>query len=121
MLLILFVTDLFHPVDNFTFELFLNGDVRHGRGRRGSMPVLLTGRKPDHIAGADFLDRPAPMLCPAATGGHHQGLTEWMRMPRRPRARLERYAGALNPCRIVCLRRGLHSYQSRLHISAPLS
>jgi len=29
--LVLFVADLFHPVDNLSVELFLNGDVSHGR------------------------------------------------------------------------------------------
>jgi len=35
----LFVAHLFHPVDDLTVELFLNGDMRHGRGRRGIMPM----------------------------------------------------------------------------------
>jgi len=64
------------------------------------MPVLLTGRKPDHITRADFLDRPAPTLCPAATGRDDKSLAKRMRMPCSPRARLESYAGALNKCRI---------------------
>jgi len=29
--LVLFVADLFHPVDDLSVELFLNGDVSHGR------------------------------------------------------------------------------------------
>jgi len=41
--LILVVADFFHPVDDVAVELFLNGDMRHARGRRGSMPVLLAG------------------------------------------------------------------------------
>ena len=94
--LVLFVADLFHPVDDLAVELFLNGDVRHGRGRRGAMPVLLAGREPDHIAGPDLLDRSALALSPAAAGRHDQGLTERMRMPCGPRARLEGDAGALN-------------------------
>jgi hypothetical protein len=39
LMLILFVADLFHPVDNLAVELFLNSDVRHGRDRRS--PMLL--------------------------------------------------------------------------------
>jgi hypothetical protein len=103
-MLILFVADLFHPVDNLTVDLFLNGNVRHGRGRCGPMPVLLTGRKPDHITWADFLDPTAPTLDPAAASRDDESLTEWMRMPCSPRARLESYAGALNKCRIGCLK-----------------
>ncbi len=89
LMLILFVANLLHPVDNLSVKLFLNGDVRHGCGWRGPVPVLLTGRKPDHITRADFLDRPALALGPAATGGYDHGLTECC-----PRARLESYAGA---------------------------
>jgi hypothetical protein len=40
------------------------------------MPMLFTGRKPDHIARPDFLDRSAVPLNPAATGGNDQSLAE---------------------------------------------
>ena len=63
---ILLVADLFHPVDDLAVQRFLNGDMRHCRRRRGAVPVLLAGRKPDHVAWPDFLDRPAPALRPAA-------------------------------------------------------
>ena len=101
---VLFVADLFHPVDNFPVELFLNGDVRHCRGRRSPMPVLLAGREPDHIAGPDLLDGSAFALNPAAASRDDESLTEGMRMPCGPRPRLERYAGTLNKCRIGCLK-----------------
>ena len=39
---------------------FLDGDMCHGGGGRGAVPVLLAGREPDHVARADFLDRAAP-------------------------------------------------------------
>ena len=109
---VLFVADLFHPVDNLAVELFLNGDVRHGRGRRGSMPVLLAGREPDHITGPDLLDRAAPALRPAAASRDDERLTERMRMPCRPRARLEGYAGALNECRIGRLKKWIDPYRA---------
>jgi hypothetical protein len=50
----LFVADLFQPVDGLAVELFLNGDVGHGRGGRGAMPVLLARRDPDHVARPDL-------------------------------------------------------------------
>ena len=68
--------------------------------RCGSVPVLLAGRKPDHVARPDLLDRPAPALRPAAARRDEQGLAERMRMPRSPRTRLESDAGALNQRRI---------------------
>jgi len=102
--LVLLVTDLFHPVDNLAVELFLNGDVRHGRGWRGPMPVLLAGREPDHITGPDLFDRSAFVLDPSAASRNDESLTEWMRMPCSPRTRLESYAGTLNECRIGCLK-----------------
>ena len=102
--LVLLVTDLFHPVDNLAVELFLNGDVRHGRGWRGPMPVLLAGREPDHITGPDLFDRSAFALDASAASRNDESLTEWMRMPCSPRTRLESYAGTLNECRIGCLK-----------------
>ena len=68
--LVLLVADLFHPVDNLAVEFFLNGDVGHGRGGRGPMPVLLAGREPDHVTRTDFLNRAAPSLRPAAARCH---------------------------------------------------
>jgi hypothetical protein len=47
----LFVADLFHPVDGLAVELFLNGDVGHGGGGRGPVPMLLAGREPDDVEG----------------------------------------------------------------------
>src|SRR5438034_7383434 len=38
---ILCVADLFHPVHDLAIKCFLNGDVRHGCGRPGAVPVLL--------------------------------------------------------------------------------
>src|SRR5271167_794668 len=78
---ILLVGDLFHPVHNLTVELFLNGDVRHGRDRRSPMPVLLAGREPHHITRPDLLDRSAFALDPTAASRDDEGLTERMRMP----------------------------------------
>ena len=99
-LVVLLFTDVFHPVDNFTVELFLNGDVSHGRGCRGTMPMLLARREPDHITRPNFLDGSSPALCAAAAGRDDEGLTERVRMPCSPRARLESYAGTLHECRI---------------------
>jgi len=64
------------------------------------MPVLLAGREPDHITGPNFLDRSVFALRPAAARRHDERLTELMRMPCRPRARLESYANALKKSRI---------------------
>jgi len=95
----LLVADLLHPIDGFAVELLLNGDVRHGLGESRAMPVLLTGRKPDHIAGIYFLDRPVLALYPTAPG-----LPQRMRVPRGARARRERNARTDGACRIVRLK-----------------
>ena len=60
---VLFVADLFHPVDSLSVELFLNGDVCYGSGCRGAVPMLLTWREPDHITRTNFLGRASPPLC----------------------------------------------------------
>ena len=79
---VLLVADLFHPIDDLTVERFLNGDMRHGRGRRSTMPMLLARRDRDDIAGMDLLDRTALALRPTATGGDDQRLPERMGVPR---------------------------------------
>jgi hypothetical protein len=86
----LFVADLFHPVDGLSVELFLNGDVRHGRGCGGAVPMLLTRRKPDHVTGPNLLDRSSPALRPAAACCDDEGLAQWAgvcAMPSERRAR----------------------------------
>ncbi len=86
---VLFVADLFHPLDILAVHRFLNGDMRHrGRGRR-PVPVLLPGRKPDHITGPEFIDRSALALNPAAAGCDDQSLAERMRVPGGAGTRLE--------------------------------
>src|SRR5438874_13674161 len=92
--LVLLVADLFHPFDRLPIEPFQDGDVRHGRGCGGAVPVLLAGRAPDHVTRANLLDRASPALHESAAGGHDQGLTERMGVPCRPGAGLERYTDA---------------------------
>src|SRR5260221_13591275 len=87
---VLFVADLFHPVDDLAVELFLNGNMRHGRGRRGTMPMLLAWREPDHIAGMDLLNGTAPAFDPPATARDTQGLAERLGRPPCSISRLQR-------------------------------
>src|SRR5258708_31541573 len=74
--LILFVVDLFHPVGALAVELFNNGNVRHGRGCRGAVPMLLTRREPDHVTGPNLLDWASSALCPTAASRPDQGLAQ---------------------------------------------
>jgi hypothetical protein len=71
--LVLLVADLLHPVDDLAVELFLNGDMGHGRGRHGAMPMLLTRRASDHVTRSNHLDWTAPALYEAAARRHDQG------------------------------------------------
>src|SRR5438132_544339 len=50
---VLFVADLFHPVDGLAIETFHDGDVRHGGGCGGAVPMLLAGRAPDDVTGSN--------------------------------------------------------------------
>jgi hypothetical protein len=109
---VLVVADLFHPVDDLTVELFLNGDMRHGCRRRSPMPVLLARRNPDHVTGPDFFDGAAPTLRPTATGGHDQGLTQRMRVPRCSSAGFECDTGAQRACGSVCLEQGIYAHRA---------
>ena len=48
----LFLADLLHPVDALSLESLGDRDVGHRYGGRRAMPMLLTGRDPDHVARA---------------------------------------------------------------------
>ena len=89
LLLILFVTDLFHPAGVFSVQRFTDGNMRHGAVAGGPMPVLDIGRKPDHIAGADFLHRSVPLLHQSFAGGDYQRLPQRMAVPCGPCPRSE--------------------------------
>src|SRR5436309_6891233 len=92
-LAILLVGDVLHPIDHLAVEFFLDGDVRHARGGRRPVPVLLPRREPDHVAGTDLLDGTSVALHTAAAGRDDQGLSQRVRMPRRPGPGLEGDAG----------------------------
>ena len=103
---------MLHPVDHPAFLLFLNGDVRHGCGSRGPVPVLFDGREPNDSAGPDLLDGSTFSLHPAAAGRDYERLTERMRVPGSSRARLEGHAGTAHERRIRCLKQRIDSYRA---------
>jgi len=86
---ILLVGDLLQPIHGSAVLRLLHGDVCDRRGRGRAVPVLLAGREPDDIAGADLLDWPAPTLRPAAPRDDEQRLAERMRVPRGARTGIE--------------------------------
>src|SRR5204863_957012 len=61
---ILLVGNVLHPFDGLAIARLLHRQVDHGVVRGGAMPVLLAGRNPDHVAGADLPHRAAPDLGP---------------------------------------------------------
>src|ERR1043166_429906 len=110
--LVLLVTNVLHPVNNRAVLLFLDGDVRHGRCRRGSVPIFFAGRKPNPTAEPNLVNRTAPALGPAAAGRDDESLTQRMHMPSRPRSRLKSPAGALNECRIGRLKKRIDPHRA---------
>src|SRR5512133_1470546 len=91
--LILLVTHVLHPISGLTGFLLHNGDMRHGRRWRGTMPMLFARMTPDHISRPDLLNRTIPALDPPAAGCHDQSLTQRVTMPGGSSARLECHAG----------------------------
>ncbi|MNT33874.1 hypothetical protein D3C72_1698220 [compost metagenome] len=65
----------------------------HAGCRRCAVPVLDTGRNPDHVTGPYLLDQASPMLHHAHAGRDDQRLAKRMRMPGRARAGFEGNAG----------------------------
>src|SRR5260370_28717048 len=110
---VLFVADLFHPVDGFAVELFLNRDMGHRRDWSGAVPMLLTRRNPDDVPRPNLLDRPSPALCPATTGRHDQGLTERVCVPCGSGAGLEGDTGAESAGRSGRIKQRINMYRAR--------
>ena len=96
--LVLLVSDVFEPVDDFAIEAFLDGDVGHGGGRGGTVPVFFARGEPDDIAGMDFCDGSAEALGAAGAGGDDDGLAEGMGVPGGAGAGLESDGGASGAC-----------------------
>src|SRR5579871_1687589 len=77
------------------------------------MPVLLPRREPNHISRPDLFNRSAIPLCPAQAPSNDQSLTQRMRMPRRPSARLKGNARTLYERRIWRLKKWIDPYSPR--------
>jgi hypothetical protein len=101
---------MLHPLNDLSVELFLDSDVRHAGSLCGSVPALFTGRKPDNIAGTDFLDWAAFALHPATARSNDEGLSKRMCMPCGPSTGFERYASALNKRGIRRLEEPIDAY-----------
>src|SRR5215212_2746792 len=81
--LVVRVSDLFQPLDGLAIERLLDGNMRHSRGGRCAVPMLLTRREPNHVARSNFLNRSAFPLGPAAACRYDQGLPQRVCMPGR--------------------------------------
>ena len=68
----------------------------------------------------DFLDWPAVTLRPAAAGGDDQGLTERVRVPRRPRAGLKRHARPADAGRLGTIEQRVNPNRSGKPVFRPL-
>src|SRR6185436_18417916 len=83
-----------------------------GGFRRGAMPVLFAGRKPNNIARMYFLDRAAFALRPAAARGHDQSLPQRVCVPGRASPGLKCHAGSCRPRRRRCLEQGIDPHSA---------
>src|SRR6266404_3813715 len=120
-LFVLLVADVFHPLNHFSVQSLLNGDMRHRRRRTCAMPVFFARRKPDHIARSNFFDRSAFALRPTKARRDDQRLTERMRMPGSAGTRFERDARATNTCRIRRLEQRINAHTAGKPISRSLA
>ncbi len=104
--LVVFVTDLFHPVGCLAVEVFLNGHMRQIRGWRGTVPMFLPRCEPDHITWSNVFDGTTPALDPTTASRHDQGLAQRMAVPCGPSAGLEGGTGTAHACWIGGLEQG---------------
>src|SRR5918994_687884 len=96
---VLLVADWPEPIDVLAVQRFLDRDMRERRRGRRAVPMLQPGRKPDDIARAHVLDRPALTLNPAQPGRDDESLTKRMRVPVRTRARFKCHMAAAHTAR----------------------
>jgi hypothetical protein len=52
----LFVAHLLIPIYRPAFELFPAGDMNHGRGCTGTMPMFFTGSDADYVTWPNYID-----------------------------------------------------------------
>ena len=105
---------MIHPVDDLAVALFLDGDMGHGRGWRGPVPMLFAGGEPNHVSGADLFDGSAFALSPAAASRHDQGLPERMSMPSRADSGYEGDAGGAGPRRFGALEQRVDTISAKI-------
>lgn len=98
---ILIFGDLLHPRGVFAFKTLLDSDVRHALGRRSTVPMFHIGWDPDDIAGFDVLNRLAPPADASLSCGHDERLTQWMEVPCRAGAWLERDSCTCHARRLI--------------------
>src|SRR3954447_11568255 len=118
---VLLLAHLFHPLDRTAVQCFLNGDMRHGGGGRGAVPVLLPRRKPDDIARPDLLDGIAKALRPTQTRGDDKGLAKRVGVPGCTSARLERHARAPNARGVRGFKQRINPHGAREIVSRPFT
>ena len=88
---------------------------------RRAVPMLLTRREPDHVAGPDFLDRPSPALRAAAARRDDEGLSERVGVPCGSSAGLERDAGADHACRIGRIEQRIDAHRAGEILGGPFA
>lgn len=114
------VAHCLEPIDGFAIFRLVNGYMAHRGLCRCAVPVPLTGTEPDDVSGRYGFHRATFTLNPAAAGSDDQRLAKWMRVPVRPRARLEsdkRHCGARGLDRFM---QGIDTYRAGKPFFRPL-
>src|SRR3989442_10560260 len=70
---VLLVGDLFHPCNVFPVDGSRNGDMCHGGGGGGAVPMFYLWRAPDNASPLFFLFLGPPPPCSAHNPRPHQG------------------------------------------------
>ena len=115
MLAILVVADVCAPgrADPLVADLDQR-QVGHEAVAAGAMPMLLTWREEDAVAGADHLDWPAAPLYETDALGDVDRLAVGMGMPRRPCARREVDVVRLRECVMRMCNNGAGALQEQV-------
>ena len=90
--------------------MLLYGEVGHAGRWSRTVPMLLSGRYPHHVARTDLLEGAASLLHATNTSGHDQRLASGVGVPYSARTGLEGDVGTRRQCTWLRLEDGIDAH-----------
>lgn len=110
---VLLIRNMLHPIHKPALKSLLDGNMRHRRTPRCSMPMLFPRPEPDHVPWMDLLDCIPRPLHPPAARRDDQRLPQGMRMPGGPSSGFKSHARSSHRRRVGCLKQRIDPHHTR--------